>query len=130
MTKTTEEYAAISTAQAQNYIATHQAYQETNAQLTKWGVQNHPSGNAPDEILLQFTDINLDLRTGAELERIFRNRCEAKAREGTLTYFDILLEEVFEAGGAATPEEYEAEMIQVAAVAASAAAASRRARGV
>lgn len=129
MPKTVEEYRAISAAQTQHYLATQGMFRETNAQLVKWGVQNRPAGNDPDGRLLTLTDVNLDLRTGSELEHIFRERCETKAKEGTLTYFDILLEEVFEAGGATTPEEFEAEMEQVGAVAASAIAASKRARG-
>jgi hypothetical protein len=102
---------------------------ETDRQLQRWNVQDHPAGNGPEQQLLQHTDINLDLRTGSELEHIFRDKCEARFKLGEGTYFDILLEEVFEAGAASTPEEYEKEMEQVAAVAVSAIAASRRSRG-
>jgi hypothetical protein len=129
VSKTAEEYRAIAEAQSQHQIATRGMFRETDRQLVKWGIQDWPAGNDPERRLLQHTDINLDLRTGSELEHIFRERCEAKAKEGTLTYFDILLEEVFEAGGAGSPEEFEKEMEQVGAVAASAIAASKRARG-
>lgn len=128
MTAVNEETARV-IAQRQHREAADRAFEETNRQLEKWGVQNHPAGNDPNARLLMHTDINLDLRIGVDLEHIFRERCEEKAKAGTLTYFDILLEEVFEAGGAGSPEEYETEMEQVAAVALSASAASRRARG-
>jgi hypothetical protein len=113
----------------QHHEIAHSAVLETMSQLDKWDVQSHPMGVGPSVRLLQYTDVNLDLRTGAELEYIFRERCEAKAKDGSITYFDILLEEVFEAGGASTAEELEEELVQVAAVAIAMAATSKRKRG-
>lgn len=129
MPKTVEEYDAIVKAQAAHYIASHEMYQETNAQLTKWGVQNHPMGTGPERRVLAHTDVNLDLRTALELEHIFREKTERAARDGTITYWDILLEEIFEAAAASSPLELEEELVQAGAVIASMIAASRRARG-
>ena len=112
--KTTEEYAAISAAQAQNQLITREVFHETNAQLTQWGVQNHPTGAAP---------------VFKELADQARSACQAAADAGSLTWAHILEEEYWEAMAEEDPEAFEMEMIQVAAVAVSAVASSRRARG-
>lgn len=113
----------------QHHDIVHEVLFETDKQIEKWGVQDHPMGTGPEQRLLRHTDINLDLRTGSELERIFRNKTDRLFKEGTGTYWDILLEEVFESGSEDDPEKLEVELIQVAAVAVSMIAASRRARG-
>lgn len=130
MAKTLEDYRYIGQVMSQHRLIGTEVLRETDAQLTKWGVQDRPIGTGPDLRVLFATDVNLDLRTGRELEHIFRSITERKSKEGTLTYWDILLEEVFEAGGEDAAEALENELIQVAAVAISAVGSSRRARGV
>ena len=90
---------------------------ERAEQDAKWGEQNHPDGTGPDAFVLRRTDINLDLRTGYELARIFRHTCDEKHKKGEGTWLDILLEEAFEASGEETPAALRRELIQVAAVA-------------
>ena len=91
---------------------------ERGAQDKKWGQQDHPDGTGSDERILTHTDVNLDLRTGAELARIFKARCQGNSPEED-NWRDILLEEVFEAFAETDPAELRDELIQVAAVAAS-----------
>lgn len=86
-------------------------------QEAKWGQQNHPDGTGPLRRALTMTDINLDLRTGAELARIFRNKTERQFAANAGTYLDILLEEVFEATAEDDQQALRTELIQVAAVA-------------
>lgn len=59
-----------------------------------------------------------------------RDACEQAAKDGTLTWRHILLEEVYEALAATTDEDFEEEMTQVAAVATFAVEDSRHRRGV
>lgn len=71
-------------------------------QDAKWGEQNHPNG------------------TGSRWSAYagyFRAVCNFRAREKTLTWRDILLEEVYEALAESKPEALREELIQVAAVA-------------
>lgn len=88
---------------------------ERGAQDDKWGEQNHPDGTGPDGSPLWLTGLNLDLRTGAELARIFRNKCQSNTPESD-NWFHILLEEVFEAGAESEPAKLRAELVQSAAV--------------
>jgi len=89
---------------------------ERERQDIKWGEQNHADGTGPDVYVLRHTDVNLDLRTGYELARIFQKKCQANGL-GKDTYRDILLEEVFEALAEQDPAKLRNELIQVAAVA-------------
>ena len=115
-------------AYTQHYAAVMEVLAETERQVEKWGVQDHPV--LPGVRPLFNTDVNLDLRFGEELAYIFRNKTEVKAKEGTLTYWDILWEEIFEATAETIDQKkLEAELIQSAAVIVSMVAASRRARG-
>lgn len=134
MPKTVEDYRYLA-AQIQHRLITNEVFHETDAQLTKWGVQDHPMGTGEDRRLLRHTDPNLDLRIGRELEHIFRNKTDKVFKQEAPfyteqgTYWDVLLEEVFEAGAESDPVKMEEELVQVAAVAVSMIAASRRARG-
>lgn len=126
----TDSNHAVISADAAHYAIVGDVFLETHRQLELWGVQDHLMGTGPEKRLLSRTDVNLDLRTGAELEHIFRNKVvRLFGEENGGTYFDVLLEEVFEAGAEDDPEKLETELIQVAAVAVSMVAASRRARG-
>lgn len=128
MPKTVEEYAALAAAQAEHQRITKEVFRETDAQLTKWGVQDHPMGTGPNTVPFARTGFNLDLRYGKHLADRFRDACEQAFKEGRGTYWDILLEEVGEAVAEEPGPALEKELIQVAAVAVSMVAASRRAR--
>jgi hypothetical protein len=123
------DYKARADAQIQHEKVCREVFHETDAQLKKWGVQDHPV--LPAVRPLFPTEVNLDLRTGEELATLFRNKTEERAKDGSLTYWDILFEEVFEATAETIDlEKLETELIQSAAVIVSMVAASRRARGV
>lgn len=85
-------------------------------QNAKWGEQNHPDGTGPERHVLAHTGINLDLRSGAELARIFRDRCQANTPAGTDNWLHILLEEVFEAAAESDPAALRTELVQSTAV--------------
>jgi hypothetical protein len=93
--------------------------EERARQDIKWGEQNHPNGTGPDGLLL---DDVTDHRHGIRRFKALRNdaivQTDLRATDGTLTFADILLEEVFEALAEKDPAKLRAELIQVAAVAA------------
>lgn len=76
---------------------------ERGKQDARWGEQNHPDGTG-------------EAAAGA-IARFARARCDRKAKEGTITWADILAEEFFEARAESDPEKLREELIQVAAVA-------------
>lgn len=78
---------------------------ERYRQDEKWGEQNHPI--CPEA----------EIDMAGELANAYRERCDAKAKIGTLAWSDILLEEVYEAFAEADPKRQREELIQVAAVA-------------
>lgn len=76
--------------------------EELERQHLLWGDQEHPDG------------------TGAEFEldaRIAKDVCTSKVRAGTVTWRDILLEEVYEALAETDADDLAGELDQVAAVA-------------
>lgn len=75
---------------------------ERARQDAKWGQQNHPDGTISAWIV--YADVA-------------RNRCREKADAGSVTWADILREEVYEALAEDDPARLRAELIQVAAVA-------------
>ena len=77
---------------------------ERVAQVEKWGVQSRPDGTAT--------------ANGPYAEKA-KELTDAKAEDGTLTWADILSEEVLEAFAETDPETLREELIQVAAVAVS-----------
>lgn len=79
-------------------------YLERRRQDAKWGEQNHPMGT--------HTTAGTMLRAGAA-----KLKCEQHAREGTVTWRDILDEEVQEAFAEEDHDALRKELIQVAAVA-------------
>lgn len=85
---------------------------ERELQETVWGEQNHPNGTGPDERLLG------NLPVYGRLRDQCKKRTDIAAAAGSLTFADILLEEVFEAVAEEDPDKLRAELIQVAAVAA------------
>ena len=89
----------------------------------KWGEQNHPDGTGPDSSPLgRIRQIHAD---GKGHSKLFAHGMAAMAKQatdeaaeaGTLTFADILLEEVFEALAESDPAKLRTELIQTAAVA-------------
>jgi hypothetical protein len=76
--------------------------EEMARQDAKWGQQNHPEGTGPQ------------WRAAAERARA---RCQQAARQGDVTWFDILNEEFWEAAAEDDPGALLAELLQVEAVA-------------
>lgn len=75
---------------------------ERRRQDAKWGEQNHPDGTG---------------RYGDKFAAVeARKICDAASGDGSLTYRDILREEVAEAFAESDPAKLRAELIQVAAV--------------
>lgn len=77
---------------------------ERRRQLAKWGEQHHPNG----------TGIGPYWSERAEVEQQMN---ATRVERGTLTWLDILAEEVYEAFAEYDYEKLRAELIQVAAVA-------------
>jgi hypothetical protein len=76
---------------------------ERTAQDIVWGEQNHPDG----------TGLPYDTETAEAA----RERCQQSAAMGTVTWREILFEEVWEAMAEADPVKLREELVQVAAVA-------------
>lgn len=76
--------------------------EEVGRQDAKWGPQSHPNGTYKEH---------------AYQARNAQERCDLLARQGRLTWWDILLEEVYEAGAEEDTDALIEELIQVAAVA-------------
>lgn len=76
---------------------------ERESQESKWGQQNHPSGTG--HVGSQF------------LCKYYRDITDNNAKEGTITWLDILREEVYEAFAETDPVKVREELVQVAAVA-------------
>lgn len=79
---------------------------ETVRQVELWGEQNHPDGTGPSGY-------------HAHIEGVadrYRMSCDIATNNGTLTYRDILLEEVYEALAEEDKTKLREELIQVAAV--------------
>ena len=75
---------------------------EVGNQLHQWGIQHHPDGTGG--------------QWDASLADYAKVVCGAKAKAGTLTWKDILLEEVYEACAESDRQRLRAELVQVAAV--------------
>lgn len=76
---------------------------ERDRQMRKWGEQNHPLGFGE--------------KGSRESANFARALCDARAKNGTVTWADILSEEYHEARAEGGLEEAREELIQVAAVA-------------
>lgn len=91
--------------------------QERKRQDQKWGEQNHPDGTGPSQHLLgmgYYDTMSFDFEDIAEA---CKQRTDRHAKKGTVTFADILLEEVFEALAEEDQDRLRTELIQVAAVA-------------
>lgn len=97
---------------------------ERDRQDRKWGEQDHPDGTGSSTTPLSLIDEHLPTTSGfADLAEAweFRTAAEAAtsaaARDGKVSWRDILLEEVFEALAEVEASKLRAELVQVAAVA-------------
>lgn len=76
---------------------------ELNRQIDKWGEQHHPNGTSENY---------------APRREFYRDRCDERFGAGEGSWFDILLEEVYEAAAETDDRQLRKELVQVAAVAA------------
>ena len=97
---------------------------ERARQDAKWGKQNHPDGTGVlawplTGIQDQSPYFHSTSRLGPadDLAESAKRSTDTAARNGSVTWADILLEEVFEALAESDPERLSTELIQVAAVA-------------
>ena len=100
---------------------------ERDRQDGKWGEQNHPDGTGPDATPLgdftwrrAFQDgkaHTLDGTSAKTLAACAKEVTDVAAKQGNVTWADILGEEHFEALAEDDPAKLRAELIQVAAVA-------------
>lgn len=91
---------------------------ERSAQDVKWGEQNLPDGTGPHTHPLEFHEARVFHNDFAPLlARIATATTDQHAADGTVTYRDILLEEVFEALAESDPAKLRTELVQLAAVA-------------
>lgn len=97
---------------------------ERAAQDELWGEQNHPNGTGPDVGASSLYDPYAMRAAEA------RATCQRHAADGTVTWLDILREEVFEAFAEDDPAKLYHELVQVAAVAVNWAEALERRTGV
>lgn len=72
----------------------------------KWGEQNHPIREEHKRAIEYYK----------EEAEAFRKICDLKARENRITWYDIIIEEFFEAFAEDTPEGQRAELVQMIAV--------------
>jgi hypothetical protein len=77
---------------------------ERVAQNEKWGEQNHPDGTGGSGALY--------------VADRYRSIVDHGLADGTATWRDVLLEEVYEALAETDPDRLRAELVQIAAVAA------------
>ncbi|UFU14584.1 TetR/AcrR family transcriptional regulator [Curtobacterium sp. C1] len=93
---------------------------ERGRQNAKWGEQNHPDGTGPDVRVLEHVDACasyfLDLARGAVLADAAKLATDSRAADGTVTWLDITLEEVFEAMAESDPRKLRTELVQASAV--------------
>ena len=94
---------------------------ERRRQNVKWGEQNHPNGTGPETYALGEMDCMTYMELGeagsVELAAVATLATDKNARRGTVTWKDILLEEIFEALAEDDPAKLRTELIQCAAVA-------------
>jgi hypothetical protein len=96
---------------------------ERTRQEMKWGQQDHPFANRRESYSVPH------LYNHRSLSSLARDRCDQRFKEGSGTYADILLEEVYEAIDALDDHEARKELVQVAAVAVAAIQAIDRRQG-
>jgi HSP90 family molecular chaperone len=88
----------------QRIIAFQDIHNERKRQDAKWGEQNHPIRHEEDD---QFYK---------EMAAKWRELCDMKAASGELTWFEIAMEEFFEAFAERDGVKQRRELVQCAAV--------------
>lgn len=78
-----------------------EVFAERERQVEQFGVQDIPLGTSAD---------------WKDLEDFFRGECQAKTADGTVTFLDVLLEEIFEVAAEEDPAKLRDEVIQAIAV--------------
>lgn len=89
----------------------HEIELERDAQDAKWGEQNWPDGTGPS------IPWPLFVGNGTAAANRARELCNRRAKDGTVTFRDILTEEVAEGYAESDAAKLRAELIQIAAVA-------------
>ena len=91
---------------------------ERDRQIAKHGVQNHlPNGTGPDETLFRMRGV-ISMADLASLARFKTDQFSYSEGDKTITYLDVLIEEMFEAFAESDPAKLREELIQVGTVAA------------
>lgn len=96
---------------------------ERSRQDAKWGEQNHPDGTGPDSSPLgRIRQVHARGKGPSKqfaqgMADMAKQATDEAAEAGTLTFADILIEEVFEALAESDPAKLRTELIQTAAVA-------------
>jgi hypothetical protein len=121
LTMTPEEVAAAMPTKAGVTVLAEVA-DERSRQDAKWGEQNHPDGTGPKstpvaEIVRGPANGIVNRHYAFGLASNAKSVTDEHAADGTVTFRDILLEEVFAAMAESDPEKLRTELIQVAAVA-------------
>jgi hypothetical protein len=80
----------------------------------KFPGQHLPTGTPPNAERIGLTKATDQARRTADM---YRRVCQTKTANGTLTWWDVLAEEFYEAGAEHDPARLRAELIQVAAMA-------------
>ena len=96
-----------------------EVFRERVAQFTQYGTNDSlEDGTGPEEEWLRGCGVNLDFRTGREIERLFRAQYEYAERTKArgLTWMHLVREEVAEAFAEEDPDRLRAELLQVAAL--------------
>lgn len=96
------------------YAIGEEILDERDAQDRKWGANRHmPNGTGKWAVLLE--GFRASRYFGPLADQLTENT-DTKAKEGSLAWLDIFLEEVFEAAAEADPVKLRAELIQCMAV--------------
>lgn len=99
---------------------------EVFRQLAKWGVQDHPIVSPKVREHAKAVEVDASCIVGLPSEAGVKSAVDMRARDKTLDYTLILLEEFVEAVNADNDDDAYNELIQLAAVAVSAANSIRR----
>lgn len=86
--------------------------EERARQNIKWGVQNHPDGTGPSEIVIPVNSPSI----GSEFADHAKKLCNEAAAEKKITWRHIFMEETAEALAESDPKALRAELIQTIAV--------------
>jgi hypothetical protein len=95
--------------------------EERSRQFDRYGSNGDlKDGTGPDKRWLEYTDPNLDMRTGKEIEAAFRSEYVSyEQHTGAPTWMHLVREEVAEAFMENDPARLRSELLQVAALAVS-----------